>query len=64
MRIPTIIKKNNHKYMFIKRINKDLFLYRNIEYGYKECFTRFDLGIIKEIMPITCKYINPENVKI
>ncbi|MCX4303793.1 MAG: hypothetical protein OSJ66_07305 [Clostridia bacterium] len=63
MKIPKIISKNNHEYIFVKQVNKNMFLYKDMLYGYNECFTKFDLGMIKEIVPAST-HVNPENVKI
>ena len=64
MKIPKIISKNNHKYIFVKKINENMFLYKNIMHGYNECFTKFDLGMVKEIITPPRTDVNPENVKI
>lgn len=64
MKIPKIVKKNKHEYIFVKQINNNVFLYKNEEYGYNECFTRFDLGMIKEIISPAKLSIKPEKVKI
>ncbi len=50
MKIPKIISKNNHEYIFVKQVNKNMFLYKDMLYGYNECFTKFDLGMVKEII--------------
>ncbi len=63
MKIPKIVSKKNQKYEFVKQVNKNMFLYKNILYGYKECFTLFDLGIIEEIVPAGT-HLNPEKVRI
>ena len=49
MRIPKIISKNNHEYIFVKQCNDNLFLYKDMLYHYKETFTKHDLGLVKEI---------------
>lgn len=48
MKIPKTIKKNNREYIFEKQINNNVFLYKEKICGYKECFTKFDLGLITE----------------
>lgn len=48
MKIPKTINKNNREYIFEKQINKNVFLYKEKTCGYKECFTKFDLGLITE----------------
>ena len=50
MKIPKIISKNNHEYILVKQINNNMFLYKDMLYGYKECFTKFDLGLVKEVI--------------
>lgn len=49
MKIPKVISKNNHEYILVKQINDKIFLYKDLLYGYKECFTRYDLGLVKPI---------------
>lgn len=63
MGVPKIIRKNNHRYIFVKQCNKNMFLYEEEKLKYKVCFTRFDLGMIKEVIPAST-HVNPENVKI
>ena len=48
MKIPKTINKNSREYIFEKQINKNVFLYKEKTCGYKECFTKFDLGLITE----------------
>lgn len=64
MKIPKIIKKNKCKYIFIKQINENVFLYQNQEYGYNECFTKFDLGMVKEIVAPVTEGAKPGGVKL
>lgn len=52
MKIPKIISKNGHEYIFIQKNNDNAFLYKDLLYGYRETFTRFDLGLVK---PVTVK---------
>lgn len=52
MKIPKIISKNGHEYIFVKQNNKTTFLYKDMLYGYNETFTKFDLGLIR---PVTVK---------
>ena len=52
MRIPKIISKNGHEYIFVKQNNSKTFLYQDLLYGYKETFTDYDLGLVK---PVTVK---------
>ena len=44
---PFVIK-NGIMYKLIKQCNDTLYLYENMQYGFKETFTNFDLGMIKE----------------
>lgn len=60
MKAPKVIKRNNRKYIFIKRTSKGLNVYRELRVGYKECFDDFDLGIVKKRRKIN--EINPERV--
>ncbi len=48
MRIPKVISKNNHEYILEKQVNEKLFLYKDLLYGYKECFSLYDLGLLEE----------------
>lgn len=48
MRIPKIISKNNHEYIFVKQCNNDLFLYKDMLYHYKETFSKYELELLKE----------------
>jgi len=52
MGVPKIFSKNNHEYIFVKQVNKNMFLYKDMLYGYKECFTKFDLGLVKEVKEV------------
>ena len=53
MKIPKIIRKNNKEYIFVKQCNDNLFQYKEMIYGYNECFTRHDLGLVKQVMEPT-----------
>lgn len=64
MKIPKVINIKKHKYIFVKKCNEDMFLYKEKKYGYNECFTKYELGLIKEMAPATKIYVNPEKVKI
>lgn len=48
MKIPTIIRKNNHDYIYVKEY-PNFILYKDMITGVKECFKRQELGLIKEI---------------
>ncbi len=63
MKIPKVISKNNHEYIFVKQVNKNVFLYKDLMYGYNECFSPHDLGLVKEKVKPSKSYIRPENVK-
>lgn len=47
--IPKILKKGDNFYKLIK-VYKNHVLYENINTGIKECFTKFQLGLVKEIV--------------
>ena len=47
MKIPKILKRNNRTYKLIK-IYETYVLYGEVWLGYKECFTKHELGLIKE----------------
>ena len=50
MKIPKIISKNNHEYIFVKQNNENAFLYKDLMFGYNETFTKFDLGLVKPVI--------------
>ena len=52
MKIPKVISKNGHEYIFVKQNNSKTFLYQDLLYGYKETFKDYDLGLVK---PVTVK---------
>ena len=64
MKIPKTIIKNNQKYEFIKRNNETTFLYKNKKYGYKETFSLYQLGVLKQQIEPPKLTVHPENVKI
>ena len=47
--IPMILTYNNKIYELVKVYN-DVVLYRDKKTGVKECFTKFQLGIVKEVI--------------
>lgn len=47
--IPTILNYNNRTYKLIK-IYTDIVLYEDIATGVKESFTKFQLGLVREIV--------------
>lgn len=63
MKIPKILKKNNRKYKLLK-IYKTYVLYEDIETKAKECFTKHELGLIKDTGAMRGFKRNPENVRI
>ena len=48
MRMLKVISKNNHEYIFVKQCNERVYLYKDMIYGYMECFTDYDLGLIED----------------
>lgn len=57
MKIPKIIKKKKtpggeaiiHRYRFVEKCNDNLFLYEEVNQKYKRCFTKFELGLVKQV---------------
>lgn len=47
MKIPKIISKNGHEYIFVKEY-PNFILYEDMTTGTKEAFQRYDLGLVKE----------------
>lgn len=63
MKIPKIISKNNHEYIFMKQY-PNFVLYRDWLTGTNECFTYHELGLIKPIdEKWTRRNFNPQKVK-
>lgn len=48
MKIPKVIRKNNRKYIFVKKY-PNYFMYQYMTTGVKECFSKYDLGLLKEM---------------
>jgi hypothetical protein len=63
MRIPKIISKNNHEYIFVKEY-PNFILYQNMITGVKETFQRYDLGLVKEVVKPPKSDIRLQNIKI
>lgn len=53
-----------HKYKFIEKCNDDLFLYEEVKHRYKICFTKYDLGLVKEKVKPPKSDLRTEKVKI
>lgn len=64
MKIPKTIIKNKQEYEFVKRNNETTFLYQNKKYGYKETFSMYQLGVLKQQIEPSKLTVHPENVKI
>lgn len=47
MRIPKIVSKKNREYILVKEY-KNHILYKDMLTGSMECFTRHELGLMKE----------------
>lgn len=59
MYAPMILKKGKKKYI-LEKMYPNYALYSDLEYGYKECFNFYELGMLEEkIKPST--NIRPEN---
>lgn len=48
MKIPRTIRKKKNTFVFVKKCNDNIFQYKEEKLGYIECFTRYDLKMIKE----------------
>lgn len=57
MKIPKIISKNRHEYIFVKEY-PNFIMYKDMLTGVNECFSRHELGLIKKQPKIT--YTNPK----
>ena len=64
MKIPKIISKNGHEYIFLKQNNNRTYLYKDMIYGWNETFTDYDLGLVKEIVKPPKSDLRTEKVKI
>lgn len=62
MKIPKIIRKNNHEYIF-EKIYPNYIMYKEKITGIKECFLRHELGLIKPTNIMEGFKLNPDNVK-
>lgn len=60
LKIPKVIKENGREYQFIKKCNDTIYLYEETKYGYKKCFSKFDLGIRTKQLERT-REVKPEN---
>ena len=63
MKIPKIIRKNNHEYILVKEY-KNFIMYEDMITHSKECFNRQELGLVKEQIKAPKLKLNPEKVKI
>lgn len=61
MYAPMILKKGNKKYI-LEKMYPNYALYSDLEYGYKECFSFHELGMIEEMVEPPKMYINPEKI--
>lgn len=41
IKVLKIISTGKHEYILVQQCNKDLWLYQDMMYGYKRCFTSF-----------------------
>lgn len=51
MKIPKIISKNGHEYIFVKEY-PNFILYQDMMTGVKETFQKYDLGLVKAVTVI------------
>lgn len=63
MKIPKIISKNGHEYIFVKEY-PNFILYKDMITGVREIFQRYDLGLVKEIVKPPKSDLKLEKVKI
>ena len=63
MKIPKIISKNGHEYIFVKEY-PNFILYQDMITGFKETFTDYDLGLVKEKVKPPKSDLKVEKVKI
>lgn len=63
MKIPKIISKNGHEYIFVKEY-PNFILYQDMLTGAKETFQRYDLGLVKEMVKPPKSDLRVEKVKI
>ena len=62
MRIPQIISKNNHEYIFVKEY-PNFVMYEDMITHCKECFSRQELGLIKGSNIMKGFKLNPQKVR-
>lgn len=62
MKIPKIISKNNHEYILVKEY-PNYIMYMDMLTHVKECFSRHELGLVKEIIEPPKSDLNVEKVK-
>lgn len=60
MKIPKIISKNGHEYIFVKEY-KNFIMYKDMIIGTNECFSKYDLGLIEKQK--TIRYANKHNIR-
>lgn len=63
MKIPKIISKNGHEYIFVKEY-PNFVLYKDMITGVKETFQKCDLGLVKEMVKPPKSDLRVEKVKI
>lgn len=49
MYAPMILKKGNKKYI-LEKMYPNFALYSDLEYGVKECFSFYELGLVEEMI--------------
>jgi hypothetical protein len=45
---PNIMKYDNIKYVFIKKIKDNMYLYKSLRHGFNITFNCYDLGLIEK----------------
>ena len=62
--LSTIIYNESLITEIVKRDDEITFLYKNKKYGYKETFSLYQLGVLKQQIEPPKLAVHPENVKI
>lgn len=63
MKIPKYIRKGNRRYEFVKKY-PNYYLYQDVETKVKRCYSKYDLGLVKEVVAPPVSDINVEKIKI
>lgn len=50
--VPKVISTGKHEYILIQQCNKNLWLYKDMIYGYKRAFTSFEIAQLLKLRKI------------